>query len=306
MYYLPQPNRKYPIPMKIALDWTPNPMHTGLFVARHKGWLDLECISPSADGYAVMPTEKLLRGDVDLSIGPPEGLIAHYCTVAAPQLLAVAPILRENTSAFVAGPAAGIRTAADWSGKRYAALELPFEKGLLTAVTEGSGENGPEVFAPAKLDTWKMLLAGETDLTWIFLPVEGAEAAYEGVPLVVFRPEDSGIPYPPCPVICTSREVAGAEPGAMAHFLAGAARGYRFAANYPEEAAQILGRYVEEPVPSRKLAYIQRAVNPYYYLTGGPLAYPPEALAAYGDWLWQRGLLERQFDVTAMIWKPLT
>jgi hypothetical protein len=55
--------------MKIALDWTPNPMHTGLFGAKHKGWLDLECVSPSADGYAVMPTEKLLRGDVDFCIG---------------------------------------------------------------------------------------------------------------------------------------------------------------------------------------------------------------------------------------------
>ncbi len=289
--------------MKIALDWTPNPMHTGLFVAKHKGWLDLECISPSADGYAVMPTEKLLRGEVDLCIGPPEGLIEHHCTARTPQLLAVAPILRENTSAFAAGPASGIRTVADWAGKRYAALELPFEKGLLTAVTEGSGENGPEVFAPAKLDTWKMLLAGETDLTWIFLPIEGAEAAYEGIPLTVFRPEAFGIPYPPCPVIHTSRAFAQAEPGAVGHFLAGAARGYRFAADYPEEAARILARYLEEPIPFRKLDYIQRAVNPYYYLTGGPLTYPPAALAAYVEWLWQRGLLEKQPNAGAMVWQ---
>jgi NitT/TauT family transport system substrate-binding protein len=289
--------------MKIALDWTPNPMHTGLFVAKHKGWLDLECISPSADGYAVMPTEKLLRGEVDLCIGPPEGLIEHHGTARTPQLLAVAPILRENTSAFAAGPASGIRTVADWTGKRYAALELPFEKGLLTAITEGSGENGPAVFVPAKLDTWKMLLAGETDLTWVFLPIEGAEAAYEGVPLTVFRPEAFGIPYPPCPVIHTRREFAGAAPGAIGHFLKAAARGYRFAAGYPEEAAQILARYLEEPIPPRKLEYIQRAVNPYYYLAEGPSAYPPAALAAYVDWLWQRGLLERPPDARTMIWR---
>jgi ABC-type nitrate/sulfonate/bicarbonate transport system substrate-binding protein len=290
--------------MKIALDWTPNPMHTGLFVARHKGWLDLECVSPSADGYAVMPTEKLLRGDVDFCIGPPEGLIEHYLAEQTPQLLAVAPILRENTSAFVAGPASGIRSVGDWPGKRYAALELPFEKGLLTAITEGSGENGPEVFAPAKLDTWKMLLAGETDLTWIFLPVEGAEAAYEGIPLTVFQPEAFGIPYPPCPVIHTSRAFVRAEPGAIGHFLEGASRGYRFAADYPEEAAQLLARYLEESVPPRKLAYIQRAVNPYYYLTAGPLTYPPAALAAYVDWLWQRGLLKKQLNAESMIWQP--
>jgi NitT/TauT family transport system substrate-binding protein len=289
--------------MKIALDWTPNPMHTGLFVAKHKGWLDLECVSPSADGYAVMPTDKLLRGEVDLCIGPPEGLIEHHCTARTPQLLAVAPILRENTSAFVAGPASGIRTVADWAGKRYAALELPFEKGLLTAITERSGENGPEVFAPAKLDTWKLLLTGETDLTWIFLPIEGAEAAYERVPLTVFRPEEFCVPYPPCPVIHTNSGFARAEPGAISYFLEEAARGYRFAAEYPEEAAQILSQYVEEPIPPLKLDYIQRAVNPYYYLAGGPSVYPPAALAAYVDWLWQRGLLERQPDAGTMIWQ---
>ncbi|MBD0257895.1 MAG: hypothetical protein ICV83_19445, partial [Cytophagales bacterium] len=57
--------------MKIALDWTPNAMHTGLFVAVHKGWLNLTLFSPSADGYAVMPAERLLRGEVDFCIGPP-------------------------------------------------------------------------------------------------------------------------------------------------------------------------------------------------------------------------------------------
>jgi hypothetical protein len=37
--------------MKIALDWTPNVMHTGLFVAKSKGWLDLDFVSPAVDEY---------------------------------------------------------------------------------------------------------------------------------------------------------------------------------------------------------------------------------------------------------------
>jgi ABC-type nitrate/sulfonate/bicarbonate transport system substrate-binding protein len=289
--------------MKIALDWTPNPMHTGLFVAKHKSWLDLTCISPSADRYTVMPSDKLLRGEVDFCIGPPEGLIDHYQLAGSPQLLAVAPILRENTSAFVAGPQSGIRTTGQWAGKRYATLELPFERGLLTAVTEVNGENGPEVFAPAKLDTWKMLLEGETDLTWIFLPVEGAEAAYEGISLTVFRPEEFGIPYPPCPIIQTSGDFVEAEPAGVGHFLEMAARGYQFAVDYPEEAARILGQYLEEELHPRKLTYIQKAISPYYYLTGGASHYPSEALAVYTDWLWSRGLLTKRLDADSMLWK---
>jgi len=289
--------------MKIALDWTPNPLHTGLFVAKHRGWLELECISPSTDGYAVMPAEKLLCGEVDFCIGPPEGLIDHHQTVTAPQLLAVAPLLRGNTSAFVAGPRSGIRRVADWAGKRYAALELPFEGDLLTAMTEKAGENGPDVFAPAKLDTWKMLLAGETDLTWVFLPVEGAEAAYEKVPLTIFRPQDCGIPYPPCPIIHTSRQFARAEPEGVPHFLQMAAKGYGFAVDHPAEAARIMSRYAEEAADLRKLDYIQRTVNPYYYLTVGVAGYPLTALAQYVEWLENRGLLAKELDAANMIWR---
>jgi ABC-type nitrate/sulfonate/bicarbonate transport system substrate-binding protein len=278
-------------------------MHTGLFVAKHKGWLELMCISPSTDGYAVMPSSKLLQGEVHFSIGPPEGLIEHHQLADRPQLLAVVPILRKNTSAFVAGSKSGIRTVAQWAGKRYAALELPYEKGLLTAVTEANGENGPDVFAPAKLDTWKMLLDGETDLTWIFLPIEGTEAAYEGIPLTVFRPEEFGIPYPPCPVIQTNRNFAEAEPAGVEHFLEMAVRGYRFAVDYPEEAAKILGRYMEEELHPRKLSYIQKAVSPYYYLAGWESGYPRGALAVYTDWLWSRGLLTKRLDADIMLWK---
>ncbi len=289
--------------MKLALDWTPNPMHTGLFVARHKGWLEIELLSPSTDNYAVMPTDKVLRGEADFCIGPPEGLIHHHLTVPDPQLLAVVPILKENTSAFAAREDSGIRTVHDWAGKRYAALDLPFEKGVLTAITERAGENPPEIFMPAKLDTWKMLLTGKTDLTWIFTPIEGAEAAFDGQRLTLFRPEAYGIPYPPCPVIQTSQELAESDSQAIQSLLSEAVRGYRFAVDYPQEAVRILSHYLEEEPHLRKLNYIQKAINPYYYLTEDrAVQYPAGALATYINWLWEKGLLHKKPAIDGMLW----
>ncbi len=286
--------------IRIALDWTPNPMHTGIFVAKHKGWLDIQCISPSVDNYAVMPTDKVLRGEADFCIGPPEGLIHHHVTQPNPQLLAVTPILRENTSAFVALPSSGIDSIHDWPGRRYAALELPFEKDLLTAMTEKAGENPPEIFTPAKLDTWKMLLSGETDLTWVFLPVEGAEARFKGIDLTIFRPEAQGIPYPPCPVIQTSCNLAATEPESITHFVETIASGYRFAVDFPEEAADILWEYTEDPAEKSLLLHVQQAINFYYFLTEKKY-YPPDHLEAFVDWLHLRGVLAQRPDVTAML-----
>jgi NitT/TauT family transport system substrate-binding protein len=252
-----------------------------------------------------MPTDKVLRGEADFCIGPPEGLIHHHLTSPDPQLMALVPILKENTSAFAAREDSGIRMVHDWAGKRYAALDLPFEKGGLTAITERAGENPPEIFMPAKLDTWKMLLSGEADLTWIFIPIEGAEAEFDGQRLTLFRPEEYGIPYPPCPVIQTSRRLAEADPQAIRYLLREASRGYRFAADYPEEATRILSRYTEEKVHLEKLHYIQKAVNPYYYLiglTGGALQYPAEALELYVNWLWARGLFDKKPAIDRMLW----
>jgi ABC-type nitrate/sulfonate/bicarbonate transport system substrate-binding protein len=277
-------------------------MHTGLFVAKHKGWLKIEFLSPSATNYAEMPTDKVLRGEADFCIGPPEGLIHHHLTSPDPQLLALVPILKENTSAFAAREDSGIRTVHDWAGKRYAALDLPYEKGMLTAITERAGENPPEIFVPARLDTWKMLLTGKTDLTWIFTPVEGAEAEFDGQRLVLFRPEEYGIPYPPCPVIQTSRGLADNDPQAIRHLLREASRGYRFAMDYPEEAVGILSDYVEEEPHLPKLNYIQKAVNPYYYLTHHGVQYPAGALATYINWLRERGLLHKMPDIEGMVW----
>jgi NitT/TauT family transport system substrate-binding protein len=232
--------------MKLALDWTPNVMHTGLFVAKAKGWLDIELISPSVDEYTVMPSDKLASNLVDFSIGPPESLIAHYLENEHPQLLALAPILQQNTSALVALQDRKIDTPHKWAGKTYAALGIPFEQQLIMEITrQASQEVHVHVTSPMKLNTWTMLQNGETDLTWIFLPVEGAEAAYKEIALSVFKLEDFGIPYPPCPLIKTSRNLAEADPRAIESFLKETRRGYEYAVDYPEEAVTLLRKNSE-------------------------------------------------------------
>jgi hypothetical protein len=72
-----------------------------------------------------MPSDKVASNLVDFSIGPPESLISHYLDSEHPQLLALAPILYQNTSALAALQENNIDTLQKWAGKTYAALGIP-------------------------------------------------------------------------------------------------------------------------------------------------------------------------------------
>jgi hypothetical protein len=56
--------------IKVALDWTPNTIHSGLFVAKSNGLyqsrdLDVQLLSPDAK-YSKTPAKRLEDGEVDL------------------------------------------------------------------------------------------------------------------------------------------------------------------------------------------------------------------------------------------------
>jgi NitT/TauT family transport system substrate-binding protein len=292
--------------MKIALDWTPNVMHTGLFVAKSKGWLDIDFISPAVDEYTVMPSDKVASNLVDFSIGPPESLINHHLESEHPQLLALAPILYQNTSALAALQTKNIDSPHKWAGKTYAALGIPFEQQLIMEITrQFPNEIHMHVTSPMKLNTWNMLQNGETDLTWIFLPVEGAEAAYKGTALTIFKLEDFGIPYPPCPVIKTSRNLAEADPQTIESFLKEARRGYQYAVDYPEEAVTILRKnsennWIEDP---RLLLHCQKEINKYFLNSHKQWGVMPEqSLQNYITWLYDKNIISSKPNASQMLY----
>lgn len=57
-------------PIKVALDWTPNTIHSGLFIAKEAGiyenrGLDVQLLPPDAD-YSKTPAKRVEGGEVDL------------------------------------------------------------------------------------------------------------------------------------------------------------------------------------------------------------------------------------------------
>jgi NitT/TauT family transport system substrate-binding protein len=232
--------------IRLALDWTPNTIHTGFYVAAHKGWydnvgLEIVFLSPDEDNYALSPAKKVEAGVADLGLAPSESVISFQTKASPTALLAIATLLAQDASAIVSLRQSGIERPAQLDGRTYASYGARFEDQLVRQMVRNDGGAGDfATIYPNRLGIWNTLLQGAADATWIFLPWEGVEARLRGVDLNAFQLGDYGIPYGYSPVLLASAEYIQTKSKILKSFLQATARGYQFAKNDPLEAARIL------------------------------------------------------------------
>lgn len=74
----------------------------------------------------------------------------------------------------------------------------------------------------------------------VFMPWEGVAAQRSGVELNAFKLSDYDIPYGYSPVLAAHPQTLAQNPDLARAFLAATARGYDYAAQHPDEAAELL------------------------------------------------------------------
>lgn len=74
----------------------------------------------------------------------------------------------------------------------------------------------------------------------VFLPWEGVAAQQAGIELNAFKLEDYGISYGYSPVLAAHPDTLAQNPDLVRTFLAATAKGFEYAAQNPDEAADIL------------------------------------------------------------------
>ncbi|TAH26866.1 MAG: hypothetical protein EAZ07_03040 [Cytophagales bacterium] len=196
--------------MKIALDWTPNPTHCGIFTALSKSWfhkagIDLRLISPQADNYTSTPSLRLKNGEAHLAIISPEELILDQLS-GNNQFVPLRALLQQNVSSMAVLASSDIKRPAHLDGKKYALLGIPWEKEIITSMIKNDGGKGELEWVEApKLDIYESLFEGKTDCAWIFKPIEGVEAKYKNLPLKTFNLEDYDVPYGPTTILASNK-----------------------------------------------------------------------------------------------------
>lgn len=224
----------------LALDWTPNTNHTGIYVAQAKGWyreqgIDLQ-ILPFAEGTT---TETLVsNGKADFGISFEESVVTSRA--AGQDVISIAAVIGTNTSALVTLKNSGLDRPRELDGKRYAGYGAPFEAPVISSVIKADGGKGEFKSVTANLYAYDAVKAGQADFVWIFMGWDGIAAKRAGVPLNSFYIKDYGVPDYYTPVIITSNKRIQSDPDTVRRFMAATARGYEWAIEHPSEAADLL------------------------------------------------------------------
>ena len=125
----------------LVLDYTPNTNHTGIYLAKEKGYykdqgIDLEIIQPSdSDAATLVASDKAQFG-----VSYQEDVTYALTREKDPlPIKAIATIIQHNTSGFAAPVEKNIKTAKDFEGKTYGGWGSPSEEAIIKLAMKKKG-----------------------------------------------------------------------------------------------------------------------------------------------------------------------
>lgn len=226
--------------LSLALDWTPNTNHTGIYVALEKGWykdagITLKLLPYSA---SVTPDQLVSAGKADLGISSTEQIVAD--AGAGAPVVSIAAIIAHNTSVLAVTKASGITSPKQLDGMVYGGFGSPFETPEISAVIRHAGGTGNFKNVTLGVDPIEALRTHQVAFVWVFSGWEVIQAQREGLSLTTFPISDYGVPDYSTPNIISSATTIAHKQALIQKFMNATARGYNFARQYPTQAAQIL------------------------------------------------------------------
>lgn len=225
----------------LALDWTPNTNHTGIYVAQQKGWyraqgIDLQLLPYSS---SVAPEQLVATGKADFAISFPEAVTADRAL--GQPLVSVAAVVQHNTSALISLKSSGLDSVASLAGKRYAGFGAPYEQPVVAQVLSCGGASSASFQnITTTLDPVAALKSGQFDFAWVYEGWEVIEAQHEGLQVNVFPLLDYCMPDYSSPVIITNQKMIQQHPDVIKRFLKATSQGYAYAVQHPHDAASLL------------------------------------------------------------------
>jgi ABC-type nitrate/sulfonate/bicarbonate transport system substrate-binding protein len=228
------------IPMRLALDWTPNTNHTGIYVALKKGWyrdagIDLQLLPYSA---SVSSDVLVSSGKADVGISATEGIVAD-AAVSQP-VVSIAAIIQHNTSALVTLASSGLSRPRDLSGRIYGGFGASYESAVVGEIIKRDGGTGQFKNVTLDVDAMQALESHRIDFAWVFEGWEVIQAQRAGVKLNIFPITNYGVADYYTPNIIASPNEIKQMPELLRKFMAATARGYEYARTHAQDAAQIL------------------------------------------------------------------
>lgn len=230
-------------PFKVVLDWTPNTNHSGMYLAKAKGWyadagLDVTFLEPGEAGSL----QVLAAGKADAAVSVQEELVP--ARAAGLPVRSIAAIIQHNTSSLVSLAEDGIERPRDLEGKTYGGYGGQLEQALLDKLVTCDGGDPKQVRSVdvGESDYRIGLERDQYDAVWIFDGWDGIRLQQAGVKTTSIPLIDHTdcIPDWYTPLLATSAKVEQQRATDLEAFMAATARGYRTAMAEPDAAADAL------------------------------------------------------------------
>lgn len=280
--------------VRFALDWTPNTNHTGLEVALARGWFEQAGIDVQVLPYTDAQPDALVdAGAAEAGISFHDASVLAQAA-GADVVAVLAPLQHWATAIGVRADDPTITRPRDLDGRVYAGFGGVAEVPLLQEVIRADGGRGDFTSVTLGTSAYAALYAGEADFTIPFVAWEGLEAEHAGTPLRYFRYTDHGFPDAYAVLVDARRSWVAEEPDVAAAFVEALRRGYAYAADHPDEAAQILlDAHPDAFADPAMVVESQRLLAAEYLRAddGTVGTIDPARFAGYADFLFDKGLL---------------
>lgn len=231
-----------------VLDWTPNTNHTGIYVALDKGYFADEGLSVNIIQPSSGTAEQLVAANTaQFGISYQENVT--FARAQGMPLVSLAAVIQHNSSGFLSMKSENITDPSGFSGKKYGGwgteIETATVKYLMEAIGADSGT--VKIVTIGETDFFAASHADEIDFAWIFEAWTLVEAKLRGLEVNYFNMTEYAEVFDYyTPVIITNEENIEINEKMVEKFMKATVKGYEFAIENPEAAADILLKYAPE------------------------------------------------------------
>lgn len=226
--------------LSVALDWTPNTNHVGLYVAQAQGWYKDAGLEVELLPYTDTPSTTLVESGV-AAIGYFTALGYYSRKAAGADLIATYATMQHETGRLVFNADRDdIQTPADLDGMTYGGFGTAWETTLVGTMIRNAGGEGQFDAVTLGTSAYEALAAGRVDFTLEVMHWEGVAAKLAGREQRGFDYADWGVPDEQNGFIGMRQDWLDAHEDTARAFMQATARGYAWAAEHPDEASAML------------------------------------------------------------------
>lgn len=239
-------NKEY---ITILLDWTPNTNHTGIYIAQQLGYFEEQGLNVKIEQPPKESSTALLAsGQVEFAVAFQDFFAQALIADTPLPVKAIAAIAQHNNAGIICRKSANISTVKHLAFKNYSTFDNPLEIAIIKHCMEHVGTSFNDInLVYDNTDNIVASLSSNIDATWGYFGIENVILDHFGIDnnFLFFRDIDSNLDYY-TPILISNINYINNNSDTIRKVLKALAKGYTFAAENPEVAADILIKAVPE------------------------------------------------------------